>query len=232
VLIDNFSKWIEYMPLVKASSKKAVKFLDQVIHRFSIPKNIITDLGTQFTGNTFWDFCDERSIIVKYVSVAHPRANGQVERDNGMILDALKKRMYRENNKAPGRWIKELPAVVWGLRTQPSRNTGVSPYFMVYGAEAVLPADIEFQSPRVENYNEDQATEQQELEMNCVEEQQLDSYICMVKYLAVLHRYYNKNVQGRFFVVGDMVLKWKTSQDGIHKLATPWEGPYIVKVVT
>jgi hypothetical protein len=64
-----------------------------------------------------------------------------------MILDALKKQMYRENDKAPGWWIKELPAVVWGLRTQPSRNTGVLPYFMVYGAEAVLPADIEFQSP-------------------------------------------------------------------------------------
>jgi hypothetical protein len=52
---------------------------------------------------------------VKYVSVAHPRANGQVKRANGMILDALKKRMYRENDKAPDRWIKEVPAVVWGL---------------------------------------------------------------------------------------------------------------------
>jgi hypothetical protein len=100
------------MPLVKASSEKAVEFLDQVIHRFGIPNNIITDLGTQFIGNTFWDFCDERSIVVKYVSVAHPRANGQVEQANGMILDALKKRMYRENDKAPGYWIKELPAVV------------------------------------------------------------------------------------------------------------------------
>ena len=107
--------------------------------------SIVTDLGTQFTGNAFWDFCDE-SIVVKYVSVAHPRANGQVERANGMILDALKKRVYRENDKAPGRWLKELPAVVWGLRTQPSRNTGVSPYFMVYGAEAVLPTDIAFRS--------------------------------------------------------------------------------------
>jgi hypothetical protein len=46
------------------------------------------------------------------VSVAHPRANGQVEKANGMILDALKKRLYRENNKAPGRWLKELPTVV------------------------------------------------------------------------------------------------------------------------
>jgi hypothetical protein len=59
------------MPLVKASSEKAVEFLDQVIHRFGIPNSIITDLGTQFTGNTFWDFYDERSIVVKYVSVAH-----------------------------------------------------------------------------------------------------------------------------------------------------------------
>jgi hypothetical protein len=148
------------MPLVKSSFEKAVEFLDQVIHRFGIPNNIITDLGTQFTGNTFWDFCDERSIVVKYVSVAHPRANGQVEQANGMILDALKKRMYIANDKAPGRWIKELLAVVWGLRTQPSRNTGVSPYFMVYGAKVVLPADIEFWSPRVENYNKDQVTEQ------------------------------------------------------------------------
>jgi hypothetical protein len=94
------------MPLVKASSEKAVEFLDQVIHRFGIPNNIITDLRTQFTGITFWDFCDQRSIIVKYVSVAHPRANGQVERANEMILDALKKRMYRENDKAPASGLR------------------------------------------------------------------------------------------------------------------------------
>jgi hypothetical protein len=186
VLIDKFSKWIEYMPLVKASFKKAIEFLDQVIHHFGIPNSIITDLGTQFTGNTFWDFYDERSIVVKYVSVAHPRANEQVERTNGMILDALKKRMYRENDKAPGRWIKELPTVVWELRTQPSRNTGVSPYFMVYDVEAVLSVDIEFRSPRVENYNEDQVTEQRELEVNSAEERCLNSCIHTAKYLAVL----------------------------------------------
>jgi hypothetical protein len=111
-MIDKFSKWFEYMPLTKASSEKVVEFLDQIILHFGLPNSIITDLETQFTGSAFWDFCDERSIVVKYVSVEHPRANGQVERENGMILDALKKRLYRENNKAPGRWLKELPAVV------------------------------------------------------------------------------------------------------------------------
>jgi hypothetical protein len=53
VLIDKFSKWIEYMPLIKASSKKAVEFLDQIIHRFGLPNSIITNLGTQFTGSAF-----------------------------------------------------------------------------------------------------------------------------------------------------------------------------------
>jgi hypothetical protein len=102
--------------------------------------------------------------------------------------------MYKENDKDHRRWIKELPAVVWGLRTQPSRNTGVSPYFMVYSAKAVLPADIEFRSPRVENYNEDQVAEQRELEVNSAKEWRLDSCIRTTKCLVVLRRYYNKNV--------------------------------------
>jgi hypothetical protein len=56
-----------------------------------------------------------------------------------MVLDALKKRLYKENDKYPRRWLKELLAMVWGLRTQPSRNTGVSSDFMVFGSKAVLP---------------------------------------------------------------------------------------------
>ena len=72
-----------------------------------------------------------------------------------MILDVLKKRLYEREQKHPGKWLKKLPTVVWGLRTQPSRKTGVSPYFMVFGSEAVLPADTAFRAPRVQNYNEE-----------------------------------------------------------------------------
>jgi hypothetical protein len=52
------------------------------------------------------------------------------------------------------------------------------------------------------------------------------------KYLAILCKYYNKNVKERFFVVGDLVLKWNTNQDGMHKLSSPWEGPFEVTEVT
>jgi hypothetical protein len=121
--------------------------------------------------------------MVKYVSVAHPRANGQVKWANDIVLDALKKRLYKKNDKHPRRWLKELPAVVWGVRTQPSRNTGISPYFMVFGSEAVLPADIAFWSPRVENHDEKKLDEAREFEVNCVEEQRLDTCAQTVKYL-------------------------------------------------
>jgi hypothetical protein len=50
--------------------------------------------------------------VVKYVSVVHPRANIQVERANDMVLDALKRRLYKENDKHPRRWLKELSAMV------------------------------------------------------------------------------------------------------------------------
>jgi hypothetical protein len=98
--------WIKYMPLVKATPEKAVEFLNQIIHCFGIPNNIITDLGTQFTGTALWDFYDNRGIAVKYVSIAHPRANGQVKRANDLIINSLKKRLYKENDKAVGTWMK------------------------------------------------------------------------------------------------------------------------------
>jgi hypothetical protein len=76
IIIDKFSKWIEYKPLVKRTAKKAVGLLNEVIHCFALPKSIITDLGSTFISNDLWNFCDDRGIVVKYVSVTHPRANG------------------------------------------------------------------------------------------------------------------------------------------------------------
>ena len=90
VTIDKFSKWIEYKPLLSATAEKAVELFKDIIHRFGLPNSIITDLGTTFIGHHFWDFYEDRCISVKYVSIAHPRANGQVERANNLILDALK----------------------------------------------------------------------------------------------------------------------------------------------
>jgi len=103
---------------------------------------------------------------------------------------------------------------------------------MVYGAEAVLPSDVAFGSPRVKHFDQSSADHARELKINCTEERRLASCLRTAKYLEAIRRYYNKNVKDRSFVVGDLVLKWKTSHEGMHKLSTPWEGPFVVTEVT
>jgi hypothetical protein len=80
---------------------------------------------------------------------------------------------------------------------------------MVFGSEAMLPADIAFQSPWVENHDEERSSDARELEVNCVEEHRLDTYARTAKYLEGLCRYYNHNIKDIFFVVGDLVLRRK-----------------------
>ena len=56
--------------------------------------------------------------------------------------------------RTPGCWVKELPSVLWSINTTPNRSTSYTPFFMVYGAEAVLPSDIRHDSPWVAAYVE------------------------------------------------------------------------------
>jgi ribonuclease HI/transposase InsO family protein len=146
VAIEKFSKWIEVRPLTSIGSEQAVVFFTNIIHRFGVPNSIITDNGTQFTRKKFLDFYEGHHIRVDWATVAHPMTNGQVERANGMILQGLKPRIYNDLNKFGKWWIKELPSVVWSLRTTSSRATGFSPFFLVYGAEAILPTELEYGS--------------------------------------------------------------------------------------
>ena len=86
--------------------------------------------------------------------------------------------------------------MVWGLRTQASHNTSVSPYFLVYGSEAILPVDIAFQAPRVENYDIEQAIAVRTEDVNRAEEERLITCVRIAKYLEGLRRYYNRNIKG------------------------------------
>jgi hypothetical protein len=59
-----------------------------------------------------------------------------------MVLNTLKERLHDVANTKGGMWIKELPNALWGLRTQPTKPTGKSSYFLVYDSEAILPTDV------------------------------------------------------------------------------------------
>jgi hypothetical protein len=87
-----------------------------------------------------------------------------------MVLDALKKRLHDAANSKGGKWIKELPNALWGLRTQPSKPTGQSPYFLVYGSEAILPTDVMWDPPVVEQYDEGISEDNRRVDIDGLEE--------------------------------------------------------------
>jgi len=87
-----------------------------------------------------------------------------------MILQGLKPRIYNRLKKFGKKWVNELPLVLWSLRTTPSRATKYTPFFMVYGSEAVLPTDLEYGSPRLKAYNEQSNKETRENAVDQLEE--------------------------------------------------------------
>jgi hypothetical protein len=77
-----------------------------------------------------------------------------VEHDNAEIIKGLKTRTYDGLKKRGKKWIDELPCALWGNRTSPSRATGETSFFMMYGAEAVLPSKVTMGSLCVKTYDE------------------------------------------------------------------------------
>nr|XP_051190963.1 uncharacterized protein LOC127304312 [Lolium perenne] len=156
VAVDKFTKWVEAKPIKKCDSKTATKFLRELIYRYGYPHGIITDNGTNFAKGEMADFYEDKGIRLDLASVAHPESNGQAERANQSILHRIKPRLVVPMERAAGCWAEELPSVLWGIRTTPNRSTGFTPFFLVYGAEAVMPTDIAYDSPRVANYVEEE----------------------------------------------------------------------------
>jgi transposase InsO family protein len=135
--------------VVNITQGAAVAFLKSIVYRFGVPSRIITDNRTQFTSRIFQEYCEDIGTQLCFASVAHPRSNGQVEMANAEILRGLKTRTYDCLKKHGANWTNELPSMLWGNRTTPSRATGETPFFLVYGAEACLPLEILMGSPRV-----------------------------------------------------------------------------------
>jgi len=221
VAIDKFTKWIEVKPVTATTAAKEAEFIKEISHRFGVPNRINTDLGTSFMGFEFWDYCQESCIDVYYASVEHPRCNGQVKRANGLILQGLKARIFDPIEKYGAKWFQELPRVVWGLRTQRSRATGYPPFFMVCGSEVVLPSDIAFGAPRIQNYDENEAEAARCTDIDSAEEHRLMASIQHARYEQQLRCYHDRNVHERDFNVGDLVLRRIQSTTGSHKLSSP-----------
>jgi transposase InsO family protein len=68
VVVDIFTMWINVNPATSITAAKAV----EIMYKFGVPNNIITNNGTKFTAMEFKDFCADSSIKINYASVSHP----------------------------------------------------------------------------------------------------------------------------------------------------------------
>jgi transposase InsO family protein len=137
-MVDKFTKWVEVKPIRKCDGHTAVKFLKDIILRYGYPHSIITNNGTNFAKGEFARFCEDKNILLDIASVAHPQANGKVERTNALVLSGIRPWLIVPLEKTPGCWLDELPSVLWSLRKTPNRSTVYTPFFMVHGAEDIF----------------------------------------------------------------------------------------------
>jgi hypothetical protein len=89
----------------------------------------------------------------------------------------------------------------------PSQATGFSPFFLVYGAEAVLPTDLEYSSPRTKAYDDQNNQTSREDSLDHLEEARDVALLHLAQYQQSLRRYHARRIRPRGFQVGDLVLR-------------------------
>ena len=96
--------------------------------------------------------------------------------------------------------------VLWSLRTTPSRATGYTPFFMVYGSETVLPTNPDYGAPRIRAYDEQGAEASHKDTLDQLDEAHDVALLHSAKYQQALRRYHSRRVRDRAFNVEDLVL--------------------------
>ncbi|XP_019244616.1 PREDICTED: uncharacterized protein LOC109224495 [Nicotiana attenuata] len=114
---------------------------------FRHPQEISCDNRPQIIGKTIAEFFEKWHIKRILSTLYRPAGNGQAESSNKTILNILKKKL--EDTK--GLWPELLPEVLWSYRTTPKTSTGETPYSLVYGTDAMIPAEVGELSPRYSN---------------------------------------------------------------------------------
>ena len=173
----------------------------------------------------FKKYCGELGITNRYSTPAYPQGNGQAEAVNKVIVSGLKKRF----DDAKGKWMEELPHVLWTYRTMPRRSTGETPLSMTYGVEAVIPLETGFLTTRTSSFNPKDNDEQLRRNLYFIEEKRENAMVQLAYYQQKLKQNYDANVKLRPLAPSDLVLRkivGATKNLAWGKLGPNWEGSY------
>ena len=163
IAVDYFTKWAEAEALANIRDVDVKKFVwKNIATRCGVPNLLISYNGLQFDSKAFPAFCGDLGIKNRYSTPTYPQSNGQAKATNKAILNGLKRRL----DGAKGRWAKELPNVLWAYRTTPRRSTRETLFSLMYGAEVVIPAEVNLCSAQVARFD---PVQNNELMVECLD---------------------------------------------------------------
>ena len=226
VSTDYFTKWVEAESLANIKDVDVKIFVwKNIVTRFGVPYALISDNGLQFDSKTFRSYCGELGITNRYFTPAYPQGNEQAEAVNKVIVNGLKKRL----DNAKGKWVEELPQVLWTYRTTPCRSTRETPFSMTYGVEPVIPFDTGFPTLRTSSFSPSDNNEHIKKNLDLIEEKRENAMVQLAYYQQKLKQGYDSNVKLRPLTPGDLVLRrvvGTAKNQAWEKLKPNWEGPY------
>ncbi|GJU23298.1 reverse transcriptase domain-containing protein [Tanacetum coccineum] len=138
-----------------------------------------------------------------HVSMAHPQANGLVERANRSLEEGIKARLDERSKDL----IEKLPHVLWAHRIMIKSSNGDMPFLLTYGTEVVIPAEIGMPTLRTAEIDIVQNDEALEINLDLLEERREHVAICKARSKVKMEKYHNSKVCNTSFKPGDLVYK-------------------------
>ena len=146
VATEYFTKWAEAVPFRKATKGAVANFIkENIIVSFGVPHRIISSNGTPFVNSDVRKILEFYQVKHHRSSPYYPQGNRQAEAINKILIKIISKM----NQEYTGGWATHLPNALWAYRKSSKSAIRFSPFSLVYGIEAVSPAEVMTPSLRV-----------------------------------------------------------------------------------
>ena len=138
-----------------------------------------------------------------------------------MVFSAISKMLF---GLRKGKWVEELPRIVWSHNTTTSRTTGFTPFKLLCGEEAMLPEKAKHQSLRAMKHA---LASDEDYSKGTIEGLRLEAVQNITKYQEQTKKWRDSQVVRKDVQNRDPVLRRRPNATNVGKLQTKWEGPYI-----
>ncbi|XP_071098994.1 uncharacterized protein [Haliotis cracherodii] len=223
-VVDYATRYPEAVPLPRIETEYVAEALFEIFSRVGIPKEILTDMGAQFTSGVMKEVSRLLSLHQLTTTPYHPMCNGLVEKFNGTLKTMLK-RMCAER---PYDWDRYVAALLFAYREVPQESLGFAPFELLYGRTVRGPVQIlreiwtkDIHNPEVRTTYEYVLDLQNRLEDTIhIAQQELKKKSGKYK------KFFDAKSQARKMKVGDKVLLLLPTDS--NKLLLQWKGPYVI----